>query len=167
MKKESGLILIIGASIIAVYYLFFKKNGSNKKMEEEKKEFTPQDAENALLVMAGKYGKERAQLLEKIMRWETGHFKSGQYKKGGSAGMEDGKWFNLPKASYTTYKMYDNIDKGLKTFIKWNSVLSFLEYLNDYINRYDGNFARWNTTNQQKQVEYKAKVLSVKNRTIV
>jgi hypothetical protein len=116
--------------------------------------------------MAGKYGKERAQLLEKIMRWETAHFKSGQYKKGGSAGMEAGRWYNLPDG-LSTYQMKDNLTGYMATFIKWTSVIQFLEYLNKYIDRYNGNFARWNTTDPQRQADYRAKVLSVRNRTIV
>lgn len=163
MKSEQRLIILVGVSIAVAYYLFFKKP---TKKDMEQKEFTPQDAENALKIMAQKYGKERAQLLEKIMRWETAHFKSGQYRKGGSAGMEAGKWYNLPEG-LPTYQMRDNLTGLIATFIKWGSVLQFLEYLNGYINRYDGNFARWNTLNPEKQAEYRKKVLSVKNRTIV
>jgi hypothetical protein len=163
MKQEQRLILLVVASIAAVYYLYFRKP---KKDKMEQKEFTPSDAENALLTMAGKYGKERAQLLEKIMRWETAHFKSGQYKKGGSAGMETGRWYNLPDG-LSTYQMKDNLTGYMATFIKWTSVIQFLEYLNKYIDRYNGNFARWNTTDPQRQADYRAKVLSVRNRTIV
>ena len=165
MKQEQKLILLISIAAIATYFLFFKKE--DKKEMEPNKEFTPQDAEDALLTMAGKYGKERAQLLERILRHETAHFKSGQYKRGGSAGMEDGKWFELPKGSYTTYKMKDNLLGYVATFIKWNSVLSFLEYLNKYIDRYNGNFARWNSLNPTNQAEYRNRVNAVKNRTIV
>ena len=81
--------------------------------------------------------------------------------------MEDGKWFNLPAGSYSTYQMRDNLTGYLATFIKWNSVLSFLEYLNDYIDRYNGNWARLNSTNESKQAEYRKRVNAVKNRTIV
>lgn len=164
MKQDEKLILLISIAAIATYFLFFKKD---KKEMETNKEFTPQDAEDALLTMAGKYGKERAQLLERIMRWETDHYRSGQYKRGGSAGMEDGKWFDLPKGTYSTYKMKDNLLGYMATFIKWNSVLSFLEYLNKYIDRYNGNFARWNTTNKEAQEQYRKKINSVRNRTIV
>lgn len=165
MKQEQKLILLISIAAIATYFLFFKKE--DKKEMDTNKEFTPQDAEDALLTMAGKYGKERAQLLERILRHETAHFKSGQYKRGGSAGMEDGKWFELPKGSYTTYKMKDNLLGYVATFIKWNSVLSFLEYLNKYIDRYNGNYARWNSLNPTNQAEYRNRVNAVKNRTIV
>ena len=164
MKQEQRLILLVSIAIIATYFLFFKKD--KKEVMDEKKEFTPEDAENALLIMAGKYNKERAQLLERILRHETAHFKSGQYKKGGSAGMEAGKWLDLPK-NLSTYQMRDNLTGYMATFIKWGSVLQFLEYLNKYIDRYNGNWARWNSTNADRQNEYKKRVLSVTNRTIV
>lgn len=162
MKKDIGLYSIIGISLIAAYYLFFKKTGS--KMN---KEFTPADANNALLKIRESVGKERAQLLEKILRWETGHFTSKQYKVGGSAGMEDGKWYNLPKTSYTTYQMRDNKTGEMRPFIKWNSVFDFLEYLNDYIDRWDGDWPRWNTTNESGKITYRQKVNSIRNRTVV
>ena len=162
-QNEKILFGIVIVGIVLTYFGFFKR--SKKDMKQGN--FTPEDAENALLTMAGKYGKERAQLLEKILRHETAHFKSGQYKRGGSAGMEDGKWFNLPAGSYSTYQMKDNLTGYMATFIKWNSVLSFLEYLNDYIDRYNGNWARWNSTNESKQAEYRKRVNAVKNRTIV
>ena len=60
MKQDKSLIIYVSIAIIAAYFLFFKK-GSKKDMKEGN--FTPEDAENALLTMAGKYGKERAQLL--------------------------------------------------------------------------------------------------------
>lgn len=163
MKQEQRLILLVSIAIVATYFLFFKNN----EMEiEDKKEFTPEDAENALLTMAGKYNKQRAQILEKILRHETAHFKSGQYKKGGSAGMEAGKWQDLPK-NLSTYQMRDNLKGYMATFIKWGSVLQFLEYLNKYIDRYNGNWARWNSTNEDRQNEYRKRVLSVTNKTIV
>jgi len=37
------------------------------------------------------YGKPIAQNVERIFRWETGHFKSGQYLASGSAGMTTNK----------------------------------------------------------------------------
>jgi hypothetical protein len=161
-KKDLGLYSFIGISIIAAYYLFFKKTGASMN-----KPFTPQDATDALLKIRETVGKERAQLLERILRWETNHFKSKQYQQGGSAGMEDGKWFNLPANTYTTFPMRDNLTKEMRNFIKWNSVFDFLKYLNAYIDRYNGNYARWNTLNEEGQIKYRRDVNSVRNRTIV
>jgi hypothetical protein len=161
-KKDYELYSIIGISIIAAYYLFFKKTSDFMN-----KPFTVQDANEALLKLRTIVGKERAQLIERILRWETAHFTSKQYKQGGSAGMEDGKWFNLPANTYTTFPMRDNLTGEMRNFIKWNSVFDFLQYLNAYINRWEGNWARWNTTNEEGQILYRQKVNSVRNRTIV
>lgn len=162
-NNEKILLSIVIVGIVLTYFGFFRKGKKDMKQGD----FTPEDAENALLTIAGKYGKERAQVIERMLRHETAHFKSGQYKRGGSAGMEAGKWFNLPESSYTTFEMRDNLTGKIATFIKWNSVLAFLEYLNEYIDRYNGNWARWNSTNEAKQTEYRKRVNAVKNRTIV
>ncbi|MES2616923.1 MAG: hypothetical protein V4613_03605 [Bacteroidota bacterium] len=132
--------------------------------------FASQHAIDALRQIEVTKGKDRAKLLEKMLRLETAHFTSGQYKHTGSAGMEDGKWPNLPQGSYSTIKMNDNHLTGaakLRTFIKWNSVYSFLLYLSDYIDRHSGNFARWNSTNETKQASYRKEVNSIKNKTII
>lgn len=132
--------------------------------------FTIQDAEKALRELAELKGKERAQLIERILRWETNHFKSKQYKLTGSAGMEDGKWVGLKQGSYTTIQMLDNhphkVTNPMRTFIKWNNVLDFCLYLSDYIDRHKGNFGRWNSTNEAKQQVYVKCVNSVRNRII-
>lgn len=132
--------------------------------------FTLKDAEIALIDLVAIKGKERAMLIERILRWETNHFKSKQYKLTGSAGMEDGKWSGLKPDSYSTIQMLDNhpekVTNPMRTFIKWNSVYDFCIYLSDYIDRHNGNFARWNSTNLAKQKIYEKCVNSVKNRII-
>ena len=163
--------LYIGALLLIVY-LFFNSKSKGKKItiaqakgNRMMKNYTEADGTNALLKIAMIVPKERAQLLERIMRFETGHFTSKQYKQTGSAGMEEGKWSNLPP--HTTIPFKDNHDGHIGNFIVWNSVYDFLVYLNNYIDKYGGNFARWNTTNPIKQKIYASKVNAVKNRTIV
>jgi hypothetical protein len=131
--------------------------------------FTEKDAQNAILAIRDTKGVDRARLIERILRLETRHFRSSQFKLSGSAGMEDGRWKNLPRDSYTTFKMNDNHltgDKMERTFIKWNNVLDFCLYLSDYIDRYNGNHGRWNSINIEKQEKYKKIVDSIKNRFV-
>lgn len=163
--------LYIGA-LLVIAYLFFKQKGKKITIEQGSnksnrmiKSFTEKDGTDALLKIATKVPKDRAKLLERIMRHETGHFTSKQYKQTGSAGMEEGKWSNLPP--HTTILFKDNHDGHIGKFIVWNSVYDFLVYLNNYIDRYNGNFARWNTTDTNGQKIYASKVNSVKNRTIL
>ncbi len=132
--------------------------------------FGPNEALYALLELEKLKGKERAKLIERILRWETAHFKSTQYKLTGSAGMELGQWSDLDESKFATVKMKDNhphlVKEDIRTFIVWPSVLDFCLYLSDYIDRHDGDFARWNSTKEAKQIIYAQKVNSVKNRFI-
>ena len=79
--------------------------------------------------------------------------------------MEVGKWKNLPpNIPYIT--LTENGTGLKKKFIVWGDVFNFLKYLSEYIDRYEGNFGRWYSTNPEKQQQYENKVLQVKNRTI-
>lgn len=134
--------------------------------------FTEKDAQNALLDFAKK-DKLKAQLLERMLRLETAHFKSKQYQLTGSAGMEDGKWKiskYLPNG-YKTVTMNDNhpAERGQTVvhFIVWDKVENFLNFLSDYIDRNNGNFARWNSLNLDRQEKYRAEVNSIKNRFVI
>lgn len=132
--------------------------------------FTFKEAEIALKEVERLKGKDRAKLIEKILRLETNHFRSKQYALSGSAGMEMGAWSNLDESKFTTFQMRDNHLTGAKqmrTFIKWNSVLDFCLYLSDYIDRHKGNYARWNTTDPDRQAKYMMKVQTIRNRFIL
>lgn len=50
------------------------------------KNYTPEDAKNAIEMIKQKYGKEIAARVEQIFRLETANFKSTAYKRTGSAG---------------------------------------------------------------------------------
>jgi len=132
--------------------------------------FTEKDAEKALKELATFKGKERAQLIERIFRWETRHFKSKQFQICGSPGMELGDWKELDESKFRTIDMPDNhpdkVTKLMRTFIIWPDILDFCVFLSNYIDRYNGNYARWNTTNSAKQVLYRQAIDSVKNRFI-
>ena len=135
--------------------------------------FTEADAKLALLRIAKEKGKERAVLLEKMMRIETNHFTSKQYQLTGSAGMEDGLWGKQVKKyfpnGYATVMFRDNhpTERGTTKplpFIVWNSVYDFCRFLSDYIDHYNGNYARWNGTAVAKQQKYQQLVSTVKSR---
>ena len=101
---------------------------------------------------------ERAALVEAILRLETRNFTSWQYVQTGTAGMEAGKWKGLPK-NLPFIEIDDKKKAGIEKFIVWNP-FDFVFYLSDYIDRYNGNFARWNSTDQIKQASYKKAVLN-------
>lgn len=159
MKQSIFLIIIVA------FFLLTKKKAKKALAHEMENKFTPDDAKAALLKISGKYGKEMASNVERIMRLETAHFKSGQYQKTGTAGMVVGKWSNLPSKNMPTVKF----DVKGKTFeyIVWPNVYSFMEYLVSYINRNNGNWARWNSTSPVVQEKYRALVNGVTNKFIV
>src|SRR6478752_8055182 len=99
--------------------------------------FTERDAEKALVELAAIKGKDRAQLIERMFRLETNHFKSRQFALCGSCGMENGKWPDLKPGTYSTIEMNDNHPEKVsvlkRVFIKWNNILDFCLYLSDYI----------------------------------
>jgi len=129
--------------------------------------FNESDAESAILKIADLKGSARAKLLEKILRAETAHFTSNQYKLTGSAGMEIGNWQDLPKQHILGYIIIDDSKKaGLEKFIVWDSVYEFLLYLSDYIDRYNGKFERWNSLDPVLQANYKKLVNSVTARFV-
>lgn len=163
--------------IVSCMVIFFGKKAIDKNKDEKKAEpendkggvdrfFNKADAEKALLNIKKIHGTETARILERILRHETAHFSSGQYKKTGSAGMEVGKWSFLPP-NMRTVKLTENGTGRTKEFIVWDSVEQFLEYLVGYINRHKGNWARWYSTNEENQKQYTQRVNSVTNKTII
>lgn len=131
--------------------------------------YTENDAKDALLKFEAIKGRDRARKIEQIWRWETGHFKSDQFKLTGTAGMELGNWSNLDESKMRTIKMNDNHLTGAKksrTFLVWDNLLDFLLYLSDYIDRHDGNIGRWNSTDPGKQAKYINKIDTITPRFI-
>ena len=140
-----------------------------------KKNFTVDDAQKAILQIKKEFGSDMARRIEQMMRLETAHFTSGQYKLTGSAGMEVGKWSNIPDGATAGYANINDTHKISRDengneidekFIVWNSVTDFARYLANYIKRYDGNYARWNSTSPTAQTEYRKRVNSITPRFI-
>lgn len=127
--------------------------------------FSETDAKEALIKLMSIKGKERAQLIEKIFRWETAHFRSKQFQYCGSPGMEDGDWKDLDESTMKKIVMKDNHPEKVKiddrVFLVWNNILDFCLYLSDYIDRYNGNYARWNSRNLDQQERYRKCIKSV------
>jgi len=178
MKK---ILIGLSATLVLSFLIYLvvkhfnkNKNGVEKdsliKPKEimDKKKFNEKDGEIAVKEIQKIYGDDMAKIIEKIMRLETAHFKSGQYKLTGSAGMEVGNWHNIPDGATVGYIEIDDVHKvGLEKFIVWKSVTDFAKYLAEYIKRYKGNFARWNALDINLQTAYRQKVNSIKNRFIV
>lgn len=179
MEKTTKTIIIVVSSLAVITFLVYimmpktisdTDNDSDDEKDfgrilsatemMNKKKFTVADGQKAIKFIYDKKGKARAKLIESMLEAETNHFKSGQYQLCGSAGMEAGKWSNLPK-NLNYVMMKDNHDGHNGKFIVWNSVNDFALYLSDYIDRHDGNYARWNSTNPVTQETYRHLIASV------
>lgn len=142
-----------------------------------KKQFTENDAKQALEHIKREHGVDMAKTIERLYRWETAHFKSSQYKKTGSPGMEahgsapyygwHSRFWKINKELQPIgiTEMFENagmsaqggnaqVTDAPKGFLIFPSVYAAMAYLVDYINRYNGNYARWYSTNSTKQQIY-------------
>lgn len=156
------LIYVLSSTLfIGALVALIMKSMGGKKITNAKDlpMFTAENAKEAVIFIQKKYGQQMAELIEKIMRLETGNFTSGQYKSTGSAGMEEGKWKDLPE--HSTAVFYDKQAKKDKTFIVWESVEDFADYLAQYIIRYKGKFERWNSLDPIIAAEYKRRVNTI------
>jgi len=126
-----------------------------------------------------KYGKDIAQWVEKIYRLETNHFKSGQFKKTGSAGMIAASkiypygwltpkklWDSNPRmAPIGSVKMKEN-QGVVEEFLIFPTVEAAMLSLAIYISKY-GNPARWYSTDPNKQAKYLSDLKKFPNHIIV
>ncbi|WP_336689650.1 MULTISPECIES: hypothetical protein [unclassified Chryseobacterium] len=140
--------------------------------------FTVEDGKSALKIIYDKYGKDMAIVIERMYRDETGHFTSGQYKACGTGGMEvhgnapNYGWDDSFFEAHPEYKAmgvwsaFEN--KGMsgkggnkqvtdrkKEFVILPSVLAGMEYKAFYIQKHNGNWARWHSTESEAQETYR------------
>jgi hypothetical protein len=151
--------------------------------------FNEADAKAALRVIYDKYGADMATIIERMYRDETAHFRSLQYVKCGTGGMEafgeppyygwDSSFFSQhPEFTPTgLWEAFEN--KGMsgqggnkqvtdkkKRFIIFPSVLGGMEYKAFYINKHNGNWARWHSTNTTIQSTYKKHLENIRPRYV-
>ncbi|BAM32814.1 lipase family protein [Helicobacter cinaedi CCUG 18818 = ATCC BAA-847] len=151
--------------------------------------YTLDDAKEALKIVYNKYGEEMARIIEKMYRSETAHFSSGQYKHTGTGGMEvfgnapyygwDSKFFEQnpnykPTGVWSAFEGKGLSEQGgnaqvkdrKNQFVVMPSVLAGMEYKAYYINKHNGNWARWHSTQTQAQEAYKKAIEQIKARIV-
>lgn len=142
MEKITVLIILL--------LLFGLKK--NKKMNE----YTEEDVKQAIKRSLKKYGSDFTALAEQVLRLETNHFKSLQFKKTGTAGMEVGLWnkrlYGLGIKPMGTIKLRENKTGKLKEFLiltpnQWFDL--FYSYMKDY-----KNVGRWYSLDPIAQKRY-------------
>ncbi len=155
----------------------------------EDRDFDLEDAKSGLRKIFDDHGREMAIIIERMYRWETSHFKSGQYKLTGTPGMEASGpapyygWDSTFFSSYPEYTpmglIYMMEGRGLsgvggnpqdtenaKRFVVFPSVEGAMKYLANFIIRYNGNYARWFSIQASRQRLYRQKLNGVVPRIV-
>lgn len=129
---------------------------------------------DALQKIKAKYGAAIAQMVERIYRLETRHFKSVQFLATGSPGMEKHSakypygwasmkpiWDANPQYRPTGFfTMPENVTGKVKTFIKFPSIEAGMFSLAEYLLKYPA--GRWYSTLPHEQAKYTASLNSIK-----
>ncbi|MFZ5256664.1 hypothetical protein ACOY6O_21855 [Enterobacter roggenkampii] len=140
--------------------------------------FTVQDGKDALRKIYDNYGKDMSVIVERMFRIETTHFTSGQYQHCGAPGMEvhgtppaygwssdffaqhpeyqpTGIWSKKEGKGLSGQGGNTQVTDKPKQFVVFDSVESSMEYIVYYINKHDGNYARWYSTQDSAQKLYR------------
>mgnify|MGYP002677259011 FL=1 len=140
--------------------------------------FTVQDGKDALRKIYDNYGKDMSVIVERMFRIETTHFTSGQYRHCGAPGMEvhgtppaygwssdffaqhpeyqpTGIWSKKEGKGLSGQGGNTQVTDKPKQFVVFDSVESSMEYIVYYINKHDGNYARWYSTQDSAQKLYR------------
>jgi hypothetical protein len=166
--------IFVIVALVAVLFLTRKKTESMKE-----KSYTLQDAEDAFSVVVQHFPKEIASQLEKLFRLETAHFKSGQFRRSGSAGMVAIKesfpygWNSLKEYLNTDLAVDKNTENygiiSMNVRGKEYKYISFPNLVDSFLfvawfigAKRGGNFAAWYSLNSEKQKEYRSKMAGVR-----
>lgn len=177
MTEQQSNILKIAAVVVLLLIgtkVYRKTRGKKNAMRQNN--FTPEDAKKAILKLKQKQGQDIAELIERVIRRETAHFTSGQYKRTGSPGMETGYingdtdkpkkqfpygwalrdfWTKNPKyAPSGTYTMPENKTGIKKTFIVFPSVEAATFTLAEHLRKKNWNAGAWYSTKPSLQADY-------------
>lgn len=164
-KYHIVLFLIFGLGI--VLFLLIRKQLTQKVTFDNmgNRNITDQELKKAFSRISAKYGQEYAKKLEQLYRKETAHFKSGQFLKTLSPGMEIAGgvgstqttfpfgWSSLQeyanqtlvnKTAFYTHKMNENQTGYAKTFIGFPDIHTSVDFTAWFIkNKRGGQFGKW------------------------
>lgn len=154
--------------------------GILRGLKMTQRDFTEADAAEAIRAAKQVYGVNEAAILEKILRLETAHFKSEQFKKTGSGGMEIGAgkksfpygwtsplslWNSNPNLKpIGTLTTPENKTGIVKTFIIFPSVKAAAFTMAEVLKRRGWNAGSWFSTNPVLQENYNRSINKIKAR---
>lgn len=180
--------LIIAVIVGLIYYFSKKKKkiepevsvndavGGNKPINKPGEMDLTEQIVSALSQIKDEFGKDIAEKVEKIYRLETAHFKSGQFLRTFSPGMEKHKnefpfgWKTMEKYWRDLdfvpdfHSMPENVTGKMKTFLKFPNVLIPMRGLAMYIKKYSPE--RWYALDPNMQAEYRDKLSKIKAKIV-
>jgi len=128
------------------------------------------------------YGREYAEQIEKVLRWETAHFTSKQWLQGNTAGMEATSlnfpfgWsslqefvntYGLDPGDFSTYTMVENNTGITKRFIKFPDVYTFIVFLAWFIKtKRNGRIGNWYSLDENSATRYENSLQGVRSRYV-
>ncbi len=171
-----------------ILYLAFRKKSKSVESELNSTEMnTPEEyideVYKALTAIVDRWGEEKAKGIERMYRLETAHFKSEQFKKGFTAGMEafsdkfPYKWSSLQAfieeeatdlspSDFSTFTMREGGTGKIKTFIKFPSIPDAFNFLAFVLNKRKWNYGSWYSTKPESQQRYNERLKTIKPRIV-
>jgi hypothetical protein len=135
------------------------------------------DVKSALAQVLTEFGRPYAENIERVLRWETAHFTSKQWKDGNTAGMEATTinfpfgWSSLQEFTlayqldpdlFSTYTMVENNTGITKRFIRFPDPGTFVLFLAWFIyTKRNGRFGYWYSLNEASARSYEEKIAGV------
>lgn len=169
-------------ALLGVIFGLRKGGYTISNIQGESLENDAEQLASALKLIQDQYGVEYARDIERLIRWETAHFTSQQWKQGNTAGMEAtaptwpygwnsletfATMFSIDPALFSTYSMIENNTNVTKTFIRFPNIYSFVLFLAWFIaNRRQGRIGYWYSLNKTNADNYENKIAGVVPRIV-
>lgn len=134
-------------------------------------------AKAAILAVSKKYGQDAAEVLEKLYRLETDHFKSGNFREAKGAGMEAttaafpygwslAKFWNA-NPTYRpngVIRRKENQTGKTKMFITFPTVIAGVMTAAEVLRGRNWNAGAWYSNNEADRARYNAAISKIKSR---
>jgi hypothetical protein len=183
VKKKNNIGMYLGAAALLFLFIRARKAPAasiNLFSNRPNMPVTDSDIKNALQQILNEYGREKTQRLEQLFRWETNHFKSGQFKGSYSPGMEPSPnsnrtfpygWTslknfalanNIPSSQFYVSGPYTEGGTGKqKFFVGFPNLYSSMKFVMYVIGKRGWNFGKWRAFDETIAADYNNKLNTV------
>ena len=171
MVKKYIIVLLIIFAVIILMQKTKRQIEMNQSPEEKQK-----DIQKALSEIISKYGRSAAETIERLFRLETRHFKSQQWLKANTPGMEVFNsnfpygWSSLkkftdvtgiPENSFSKFSIRENGTGIEKTFVVFPNAYDSMMFVAYLLNSRGWNAGSWYSRDKAKQNEYAESLQSI------